>query len=67
MAMKLDRYYDVQCFQCGRTRSADFDKRGLWDGSPDSLRRIAKKEGWKADEAGNPICPACAAHSQHHK
>lgn len=58
--MKADRYYDVTCCRCGRSRSTDFEK-GMEQGR-EYLLKVAKREGWKEDKtSGRPVCPLCVA------
>lgn len=58
--MKVDHYMDLQCVKCGCNRSTDFEK-GLFQGKPGFLVRLARAEGWKTDrETSLPICPRCA-------
>lgn len=58
--MKVDHYLDLQCVQCGRNRSTDFEL-GLFQGLPSQLVKLSRREGWTMDpETSRPICPICS-------
>lgn len=57
--MKVDKYYDITCQKCTKHRSTDFEC-GLWTGSPDRLRKQARKEGWTENCMGEAFCPECS-------
>lgn len=58
--IKLDTYYDLHCYNCGRHWSTDFE-HGFAE-EPKQLRLAAKLEGWVEVPGlpGRAICPICS-------
>lgn len=58
--MKVDRYMDISCCRCAKSRSTDYGM-GMWPGTKASvLVAAARKEGWGMDkETSLPVCPEC--------
>ena len=58
--LKIDRYYDIRCDRCGKSRSADIDGGlGMWDGNLNWFKNILENEGWKEMDHMN-LCPHCS-------
>lgn len=54
---RVDRYYDVTCDGCARSRSTDFEK-GM-ERDRDVIRKLAVSEGWRKI-GKKTLCPDCA-------
>lgn len=54
--MKIDKYYDVQCYYCARFISSDYFT-GMFK-SREEAEQIARNSGWKT-RLGKNICPQC--------
>ena len=57
MSLRIDRYYDLTCDSCGRSRSTDFDM-GM-SMNKESCLKCATNEGWR-EVNGKTVCPECA-------
>lgn len=55
--LRIDKYYDVTCQNCSKSRSVDFEL-GMWMYDIPSFRKQLKKEGWKENN-GYTLCPNC--------
>lgn len=53
----LDKYYDITCERCTRTRSQDYSK-GMCKNKK-NLIELAQDEGWRVISDHN-VCPVCA-------
>lgn len=56
--MKVLRYYDIQCDNCGRFRSTDYCA-----GMETNLNRVkvlAEREGWTSVRGNGNLCPVCS-------
>ena len=58
--MRIDKYYDIRCDMCLKSRSADLHGGlGMWEQDAKSFRKAIKREGWKFVN-GMTLCPICA-------
>ncbi len=56
--MKVLRYYDIQCDDCGRFRSTDYCA-GM-ETNLDRIKVLAEKEGWTFIKGNGNMCPVCS-------
>lgn len=57
MAFKVTRFYDIQCYDCGRWYSTDF-LHGM-ETNKEILERRAEAEGWGTRRGKGNLCPVC--------
>lgn len=57
MSLRIDRYYDLTCAACGKSRSTDYDM-GM-SMNKELCLKSAIQEGWK-EIGGKTVCPECA-------
>lgn len=56
--MKVIRYYDIQCDDCGRFRSTDYCA-GM-ETNLDRIKVLAEREGWTSVRGKGNRCPVCS-------
>lgn len=54
---KVARFYDLQCCDCGRWYSTDFEHGMLT--SKEALIKRAEAEGWGLRRGKGNLCPVC--------
>lgn len=55
--MKIDRYYDITCGDCGRHYSTDFG-HGM-ETQLNVIKIKAEREGWGQSRKYGNLCPVC--------
>ena len=55
--MKIDRFYDIQCSDCGRWRSTDYQKGMEQD--KERIAKLSSLEGWGYKNRKGNLCPVC--------
>ena len=56
--MRIQAYYDIQCDECGRFRSTDY-QAGMETNSK-RLKALAEREGWTYIRGKGNRCPVCS-------
>ena len=57
MALKITRFYDIQCCKCGRWYSTDFG-HGM-EMNKEIIGKRAEASGWNYKKGVGNICPIC--------